>query len=207
MNSNQNNKPIKYLIIYSIIISIISLIGAKDYFVWAFELFVGFLGVGILALTYKKFKFSNLIYILVAIHFTILALGAHYTYAEMPLFTWLKEVLNLSRNHFDRVGHFFQGFVPVMIAREILIRNEKIKDSKMLIFILISIALAISAFWELLEMAFVILFYPNSGPAWLGIQGDMWDAQKDMLMALIGSITALICLTKTHNNSMKKLEK
>ena len=194
MAAQQRNAltPPIILTIYCVIVAIISLIGAADFWVWVFEIYTGVLALIILNLTYKRFPFSNLVYWLVGVHFTVLAVGAHYTYAEMPLFNWLRDTFDLSRNHYDRVGHFMQGFVPVIVAREILLRTTKIVRSKMLAFISVSICLAISAFWEILEMTVVLLFYKEAGMAWLGTQGDTFDPVWDMTMALIGAILAYI---------------
>lgn len=197
--------PFLILLIYCAIVTAWSLIRPFDYWVWLFEISVGLIALAILSITYKRFPFSNLIYILVAIHFTILATGGKYTYAEMPLFNWLKEGLHLSRNHFDRVGHFFQGFVPAMVVREFLLRKTELKPGKILFFLCVCVALAISAFWELLEWWIVIFFYPQQGQEWLGMQGDIWDAQKDMLMALCGSILSQLMLSRAHDKSIAKL--
>jgi len=124
----------------------------------------------------------------------------------MPLFNWLRDTLGLARNHFDRVGHFLQGFVPAMIAREFLLRFSPLKPGKVLAFLCIGIALAISAFWELIEWWTVVLFYPTAGPEWLGTQGDPWDAQWDMFMAVAGAVTSILLLSGTHDRSMTKTQ-
>lgn len=193
------------LIITCAIFLVFSLIHPKDYGVWLFEIAAGLVGVGLLAATYRRFQFSEFIYVLVAIHFAVLAIAAKYTYAEMPLFNWLRDAFGLSRNHFDRVGHFLQGFVPAMIAREFLLRFTALKPGKILTWICVSIALAISAFWELLEWWMVVAFYPQAGPEWLGMQGDPWDSQKDMFMALVGALTSTLLLSGAHDRSMKKI--
>jgi len=123
----------------------------------------------------------------------------------MPAFNWLRDEFGLARNYFDRVGHFMQGFVPAMIARELLLRKFDIKRGKFLFFIVTSICLAISAFYEFIEWWMVIAFYPEAGMEWLGIQGDIWDAQQDMFMAFVGAILAQLLLNKLHDRSMKEL--
>lgn len=194
------------LLLAAIIITIWSAMRPKDYGVWFFELVVGFVGVSILVLTYRRFQFSNLVYVMVCIHFLILALGAKYTYAEMPLFDWLRDVFALSRNHYDRVGHFAQGFFPAFIVREIMVRKTSLAPGKMLTFLVVCVCLAMSAFWELLEWWMVIVFYPTEGPGWLGMQGDSWDAQQDMLMALMGASCAVVFFLRLHDRSMARLE-
>jgi putative membrane protein len=204
IKSSLSSPPI-ILAVYCLIIGLWSLIGAADFWTWVFEIYVGVIAVVLVLFTYKRFPLSNLMYVLIGSHFTILAIGAHYTYAEMPLFNWLKETFSLSRNHYDRVGHFMQGFVPAIFAREILIRVKKFKPSTMLGFICVCIPLALSAFWEILETAIVLLFYKTEEPNWLGIQGDIWDPQWDMALALIGATLAILLLSRMHNSSIKKV--
>jgi putative membrane protein len=130
--------------------------------------------------------------------------GGHYTYAEVPAFDWIKDVLHQSRNNYDKVGHFAQGFVPALIIRELLIRKEVIIKKGWLAFIVVCICMAISAAYELLEW-FVCLFSGEAGDAFLGTQGYVWDTQSDMLYATIGAITALILLSSVHNKQIQKL--
>lgn len=138
----------------------------------------------------------------------ILIIGGHYTYAEMPLFNWLKEVFNLSRNYYDRVGHFVQGFVPAIIAREVLLRKTTLKKGKMLFFIVLSICLAISAFYELIEWWVAIASGEGEAAiAFLATQGDIWDTQWDMFLALIGAFLAQILLSRLHDRELKKVSK
>ena len=179
-----------------------SAIDPPDYGVWLFELVPGSLATATLVLTFKRFRFSNLAYLLICGQFLILATGAKYTYAEVPLFDWLQEQLDLRRNHFDRVGHFVQGFVPAIIARELLLRLSPLHRGKWLFVVVISICLAFSACYEILEVDVVLLFYPGSGPEWLGLQGDPYDAQWDMTMALIGATLAQLTLGRLHDRSI-----
>lgn len=172
---------------------------------WLLEIGPGTVGVVILLATWRRFPFSNLVYLLVGLHFLVLAIGAKYTYAGNPLFNWLRDEFHLSRNHFDRVGHFMQGFVPALLAREIIVRTTALKGGKMLAFVCVCIPLAISAFYEMLEWWEVALFYPGQGEQWLGTQGDVWDAQWDMFMALIGASLAVACLSRAHDGSMGRL--
>jgi len=178
-----------------------------DYGVWIFELSLGLVGVAFLVVTRGRYPFSGLAYLLAAIHFVILACGAKYTYAEMPLFNWLRDAFHLSRNHYDRVGHLAQGFIPAVFVREYLRRSGGLKPGALLGVLCVCACLAFSAFYEILELWMVVAFYPSSGSEWLGMQGDPWDAQEDMLMALIGSTIAILALSRTHERSMERLSR
>ena len=182
-----------------------SAIRPVDYGVWIFELSLGLLGVVFLLMTRRRYPFSGLVYVLASIHFVILAVGAKYTYAGMPLFDWLRDVLHLSRNHYDRVGHLAQGFIPAMFVREYLRRSGGLKPGPLVGVLSVCACLAFSAFYEILEWWMVVVFYPASGSEWLGMQGDPWDAQEDMLMALIGSTAAILTLSRRHERSMAAL--
>ena len=144
-----------------------SAIDPPDFGVWFFELVPGSIATGLLVLTFKRFRFSSLAYFLVCGQFLVLATGAKYTYSEVPLFDWLQDQLDLQRNHFDRFGHFVQGFVPAIIVRELLLRTSPLHRGKWLFVVVISVCVAFSACYEILEMSVVLLFYPDSGPEWL----------------------------------------
>jgi len=162
------------------------------------------MGFMLLILTYKKFPLTPLLYVLILIHMIILMVGGHYTYAEVPLFDWIKEVLDQSRNNYDKVGHLAQGFIPAILAREILLRNEIVQGSKIwLNYIILSIILAFSAFYELIEW-WVALATGEDAEAFLGTQGYVWDTQSDMMYALIGGIVSLILLSRLHDKQLKK---
>jgi putative membrane protein len=186
--------------------AIISFIGCKEVFTWILECIPAFLGVLILVLTYHRFQFSNLTYYIILVHCLILLAGGHYTYAEVPLFDWIKETFHQSRNNYDKVGHFAQGFVPALIIREIFVRQEVVNGKKWLFFVIVSISLAISAFYELIEW-FVSINTGESGDAFLGTQGDIWDTQSDMLTALIGAIAALVLCSKLQDQSINVLRR
>ena len=192
------------LLIFFILASIASFIGSKEVFTWFLECIPAFLGVAILIFTYKNFKFSDFTYWMILIHCLILIIGGHYTYAEVPLFDWIKNIFHQSRNNYDKVGHFAQGFVPALIIREIFVRKEIVNGRKWLGFIIVSIALAISAFYELIEW-FVSINTGESGDAFLGTQGDIWDTQSDMLTAFIGAIIALVLFSKLQQRSIRRL--
>jgi len=187
------------------IVMLWSAIRPHDYFTWFLEVFPVFIALPILFFTYKKFPFSNLIYVLILIHAMILMVGGHYTYAEVPLFNWLRDHFDLGRNYYDRIGHFAQGFVPAMIGREILIRKNVLKEGKWLFFIVCSICLAISACYEFIEW-WVAVASGQGADAFLGTQGDVWDTQWDMFLALIGAFIAQISLKNWHNESMQVLK-
>ena len=181
-----------------------SLVRPHDYFTWLLEVLPAIIGIAVLALTYRRFRFSTLVYALISIHAIILMIGGHYTYAEMPLFNWIRDAFGLSRNYYDRLGHFAQGFVPALIAREILLRTTPLRRGKMLIYLVLSICLAISALYELGEWRAAVTF-GDSATAFLGTQGDPWDTQWDMTFALIGAATALITMPRLHDHSMQAI--
>ncbi|MBX3127291.1 MAG: DUF2238 domain-containing protein [Polyangiaceae bacterium] len=170
---------------------------------WALEVGPGLAGVGILVATYRRFRLSNLVYVCVFLHMLILIYGGYYTYALTPLGNWAKDAFDLSRNHYDRVGHLALGFFPAFYAREILLRTSPLARGKWLFFIVCSICLAIGAFWELLEWWTTLLVASDVGVAFLGSQGDVWDAQWDMFLALVGAVIALATLSGVHDRSMR----
>lgn len=158
----------------------------------------------ILWATYDRFPLTNLLYVLIFAHAVVLMVGGAYTYAEVPLGFQLQNFFGLSRNPYDKIGHFFQGFVPAMVAREILTRGAFVRGGKMLVFIIVCIVLAISATYELIEW-WVALAIGQEADQFLGTQGDPWDTQSDIFMALIGSITALLLLSRRHNQQIRQL--
>ena len=175
-----------------------------DYFTWFLEVLPALLGVGILAAIYPRFKFTNLTYGLVWIQCAILMVGGHYTYAQMPLFNWLRDTFGLMRNNYDKVGHFAQGFVPAIVAREALLRVTPLKRGKMVSFIVVSICLAFSALYELFEWQVAVILGPRTKD-FIGSQGDIWDTQEDMFMCLIGAILAVLLLSRIHDKLIEKL--
>ncbi len=193
---------ISWLIIFFAVL-IWSAIYPHDYFTWCLEVIPALLGFMVLLLTRNSFPLTPLVYTLILIHCIILMVGGHYTYAEVPLFDWIKEIFNLERNNYDKVGHFVQGFVPAMIARELLIRKQVINGRYWLFFIVICFILALSAFYELIEW-WVALSSGDSAEAFLGTQGDIWDTQSDMGTALLGGIIAQLLLSKYHNRQLMK---
>ncbi len=182
-------------------------INPKDQFTWFLEVTPALIGFVLILLTYKNFPLTPLLYTLILIHMIVLMVGGHYTYAEVPLFDWIKEVLDQSRNNYDKVGHFAQGFIPAILAREILLRQEIVSGSKIwLNYIIVSIVLAFSAFYELIEW-WVALTSGEDAEAFLGTQGYVWDTQSDMMYALIGAVTALLLLSRLHDRQLEKVMK
>ena len=191
-----------WIIIFFIVL-IWSGINPKDQFTWFLEVIPAIIGLIVLAFTYNTFKLTPLVYTLILIHCIILMVGGHYTYAEVPLFDTIKEVLNQDRNNYDKLGHFAQGFIPAIIAREILIRKDIIPKENWRNFFIVCFCLAFSALYELIEWI-VALFTGEDAQAFLGTQGYVWDTQSDMGTALIGSIIALILLSSYHDKQLKK---
>ena len=162
------------------------------------------MGAAILALTYNAFRLTPLVYGLILFHCIILMIGGHYTYAEVPLFDSLRDVFGFTRNNYDKVGHFVQGFVPALIAREIIIRKKIIQPEVWRSFFIICFCLGFSAFYELIEW-WVALLSEEAAEAFLGTQGYVWDTQSDMGWALLGAIISLISLSRLHDKQLKKL--
>lgn len=189
---------------FGLLVLVWSAIKPHDYFTWFLEVLPVIIALPILFFSYKKFPLTNLLYILILIHAIILMVGGHFTYAEVPMFNWLRDTFDLSRNYYDRIGHFAQGFVPAMIAREILLRKEVVKPGAWLFFIVCSICLSISACYEFVEW-WVAVGTGTAAEAFLGTQGDVWDTQWDMFLALIGAIVAQVTLTKIHTRQMLAL--
>ena len=178
-----------------------SAIRPHDYFTWFLEVFPALIGIALLFATRRRFPLTPLLLILLFIHAVILMVGGHYTYAEVPLGYWLKDAFGFTRNHYDRIGHFAQGFVPAILAREILIRRDVVRGRGWLFTIVVAICLAVSAAYELLEWS-VSAATGSKGDSFLGTQGDVWDTQKDMALATIGAIAAQLVLGKVHDRQL-----
>lgn len=181
-----------------------TIINPNEGFTCFLEIIPAIIGLVILVLTFKRFRFTNFTYFFILIHCIILFIGGHYTYAEVPLFDWIKEVFDQSRNNYDKVGHFAQGFVPALIIRELFVRKNVIANKSFFNFIIVSICLAISAAYEWIEWA-VSLMTGEGGDAFLGTQGYIWDTQSDMLYATIGAICALVFMSKFQDKYLEKL--
>lgn len=179
-------------------------ISPKDRFTWFLEVAPAIAGFGVLAWTYARFRFTDLVYALILLHCLILMLGGHYTYAEVPLGFWVRDALGLARNHYDRLGHFAQGFVPAMIARELFVRLGVVSRPGWRYFLIVCFCLAFSAFYELIEW-WTAVATGEAATAFLGTQGDVWDTQWDMLLALAGANAALLSLSRWHDRQIHSL--
>lgn len=200
------NLTIKEVVWLAIFTSVLvwSAIHPKDLVIWMLEVAPAVIGLLVLIVTRKVFPLTSLTYVLILIHCIILMVGGHYTYAEVPFFNDLPDVLGLERNNYDKLGHFAQGFVPAIIAREILLRNHVVDGKAWLAFIIVSICLAISALYELFEWA-VATTSEEAAEAFLGMQGYVWDTQADMFTALLGAIVALLLLGRVHDRQLARL--
>lgn len=174
---------------------------------WIAETLPAMIGAAILLATAHRFRLTNLNYTLIWLFSLILIVGGHYTYADVPIGNWARDTFNLSRNHFDRVGHFFQGVIPAMLARELLIRTSPLRPGKWLFVLCLSVALAVSATYELIEWQYAAYFGGDQANDFLGSQGDIWDAQKDMLMAAVGAAVAQLFLSRLHDRQISQINK
>jgi len=168
---------------------------------WLLEVAPVLIAAPILLATYRRFPLTTLLYVLICVHALVLILGGAYTYAQVPLGFWLQDLFDLDRNPYDKIGHFMQGFVPVLIAREIFLRGNFITGARMLMFLSVCVAMAISAFYELIEW-WVALALGQGADEFLGLQGDPWDTQSDMFLALTGAVAALLLFTRLHDRQI-----
>ena len=192
------------LLVLTLVCLAISRIGAVEPGTWILEVFPIFLAIPLLVATAKRFPLTPLAYRLLFVHALILMVGGHYTYAKVPLGFWVQDALHLGRNHYDRLGHFAQGFVPAIIARELLLRRSPLQRGKWLFFLVTCVCLAISASYELIEWLAALLG-GSSADAFLGTQGDVWDTQWDMFMALVGALSALVLLPRVQDRQIEEL--
>lgn len=176
-------------------------IAPKDRFTWILEVAPALIGIALLAWTRNSFRLTPLLYFFILLHSIVLMVGGHYTYAEVPLFD---NLFGFERNNYDKLGHFMQGFVPALLAREILVRKQVVNGAAWCNFFIVSICLAFSAFYELIEW-WVAIASGAGAEAFLGTQGYAWDTQSDMAMALLGAICALALLSKLHDAQLAKL--
>jgi putative membrane protein len=202
------NVPRSHLALLATVVAVIlwSSWQPHDRFTWWLEVTPGLVGLAILLATYRRFRFTTLCYTLIALHICVLCVGGHYTYARVPLFDWLRPIFVWQRNNYDRLGHFMQGLVPAIIAREVLLRLDVLKRNGWLPFLVMSICLAISALYELIEW-WTALLSGGAADDFLGSQGDVWDTQSDMCVALIGAASALLFLSTVHNRAIRNLGK
>ena len=180
-----------------------SAIRPADTLTWILEVAPAVIGLVVLLATRKSFPLTGLVYSLILLHCIILMVGGHYTYAEVPLFDWVRDVFGQARNNYDKLGHFAQGFIPAMVAREVLIRKDVITGRAWLNFLVVCFCLALSAAYELIEWA-VAEMTGGSAEAFLGTQGYIWDTQSDMAFALTGAVAALVLLGKLHDRQLEQ---
>jgi len=181
-----------------------SAISPKDGFTWFLEVAPALIGFAVLAATRNRFPLTPLTYSLILLHAIVLMVGGHYTYAEVPLFDWLRDAFTMQRNNYDKVGHFMQGFAPAIVAREILLRTGSVRRGGWLGFLVVCFCLALSAFYELIEW-WTALATGDAAEAFLGTQGYAWDTQSDMAWALTGAICALLALSAVHDRQVQGL--
>jgi putative membrane protein len=185
----------------TIIVLVWSGIGPKDRVTWLMEVAPVLIALPIVLFTRKRFPLTTLLTVVITLHAIILMVGGKYTYAEMPLFNWIRDEFHLSRNHYDRVGHFMQGFGPALVIRELLLRTSSMKTGKWLATIIIFSCLGVSAIYELIEWAAAVAL-GEGADAFLATQGDVWDTQKDMFMAGIGAVVAVLFFSRIHDRGL-----
>jgi len=191
------------LLAVGLVLLVVSGINPYDRTTWWLEIFPIVLAVPVLLATASRFPLTPLAYRLIFVHALILMLGGHYTYARVPLGFWIQDALDLSRNHYDRLGHFAQGFVPAIIAREVLLRRSPLRPGKWLFFLVTCVCLAVSACYEFVEW-WAAVAGGSAADAFLGTQGDTWDTQWDMFMALVGAVIAQLVLAGRHDADLRQ---
>ena len=203
MTATANRLPFTLL---ALVLAVLAWSGVAPHarFTWVLEVAPVLIGVPVLLATGRRFPLTPLLYTLLAVHACILMVGGKYTYAEVPAGFWVSDALGLARNHYDRLGHFAQGFIPAILAREILVRTSPLRGSRWLPFVVVAFCLAFSAFYEMIEWWTAVLAGASS-TAFLGTQGDVWDTQWDMFLALIGAASALLVLSRAHDRQLARL--
>ena len=201
--STSRREPLALLVL-ALVALLFSAVHPHDRLTWVLEVFPFFIGAAVLTATWGRFPLTPLLYRLILIHAVILFVGGHYTYAEVPLGNWLKDLFHLARNPYDRIGHFAQGFVPALITREVLLRRTPLVRGGWLFFLCTSVCLAISACYEFIEWWSAVLL-GQGADAFLGSQGDQWDTQWDMFTALIGAIIAQLTMARLHDRQLERL--
>ena len=203
MSAPAKNMQYSWMLIF-IVVLVWSGISPHDYPTWILEVGPALIGAAVLWFTRESFPLTRLSYILILIHCIILMVGGHYTYAEVPLFDWIRDEFGQSRNNYDKLGHFAQGLIPAIVAREIVIRKKVFNDEIWRNFFIVCFCLGFSAFYELIEW-WVALLSAEAADSFLGTQGYIWDTQSDMFFALSGAILALLLLAKTHDRQLRQL--
>ncbi len=203
------SKPGRLLVFLTVAVSgvfVWSLIGPHDYLTWILEVFPAIAGVAVLAATFGRFRFTSLLYALIAVHIVILLVGGHYTYALAPPGEWMKGWFGFARNDYDRIGHFAQGFVPALVAREVMIRLGIVRGRGWIAFFAFAVCMTVSALYELLEWQSALIL-GQGADAFLGTQGDPWDTQEDMAACGVGAIVALASLGRVHDRAIERAER
>jgi putative membrane protein len=195
------NRFFLILLVILLLVFVWSAINPFDRFTWWLEVMPVLIVLPLLIVTYPRFQFTHLVYGLILIHAIILLVGGHYTYAQVPLFSWLRDTFDWSRNYYDRLGHFAQGFIPAIVAREILLKQSPLIAGRWLFFVVSCICLSISACYEFVEW-WVAVWSGTDAEAFLGTQGDVWDTQWDMFIALTGAVTAQVLLSRLHDKQL-----
>lgn len=201
----RGNRELLVLLLMAGTALVISGVQPFDRSTWFMEVAPVILGVPILLATFHRFRLTPLLYRLLFVHALILIVGGHYTYERVPAGFWLQDLLDLSRNHYDRLGHLVQGFVPAILARELLVRTSELRPGRWLFFLCLSVSLAFSAFYELIEWWAAVLL-GGTADAFLGTQGDPWDSQWDMCLALCGAALSLTSLGRIHDRALNSLD-
>ncbi len=199
----ESNKRLVFIVVFFSGL-VISGIQPKDYFTWFLEVLPALLAFAILAWTYRRFRFTDMVYLLILVECYILFIGGHYTYAEVPLFNWIRDYLGGGRNNYDKLAHFMQGFIPAMLVREFLIRLQVIARKSWLPFVVVCICVTISVLYEFFEW-FMAVATGEAAEAFLGTQGYVWDTQSDMLMAMIGATVAMLTMARWQDRQIGAL--
>ena len=203
----QTDRSTSLLVASAILVALLALSGLHPYdrATWLLEIFPVLIALPIMWSTYRRFPLTTLVYTLIFVHALVLMLGGIYTYARVPLGFQIADILHLTRNPYDKIGHFFQGLVPALVAREVFIRGQYVRGRAMLVFVVVCVVMAISACYELIEWA-TALAIGQGADAFLGTQGDPWDTQSDMFMAMIGAVTALVLFSRMHDRQIRSMQ-
>lgn len=201
--SAKRREPV-VLMVLTVVGLVLSGIEPHERGTWWMEVAPVVIGVPLLVATYRRFPLTPLAYRLLFVHAAILMLGGHYTYARVPLGRWVQDLFGSARNHYDRLGHLAQGFVPAIVAREVFLRQTPLRPGRWLFFLVACFALALSALYELVEW-WAAVFGGEAAESFLGTQGDVWDTQWDMFLALIGALSAQWLLARRHDRELRRL--
>jgi putative membrane protein len=193
------------MLLAAALLLVVSGIAPKDRFTWLLEVAPALIAAPILVLTYRRFAFTNMVYALLLVHASILMLGGHYTYAEVPLGFWMQKAFHLARNDYDRIGHFVQGFVPALVVREVVVRRRIVRGAGWTFFFALSVCGAVTALYEIVEWLAAVST-SGGATAFLGTQGDPWDTQEDMATCVIGAVTALALFSRLHDRAIARLD-